>query len=163
MKIEIDLNDILGDEYGAETLNDSIRRQVVDALSKTVERGIANKINEEIDSQINTAIKDFLDVNLPALFADMLEAEYQPVNRWGGKDGGPTTLRNQLIKSVTEQMVYKKQRYDSDNNTFTKSVDSIVNDQMKIIEKNYREIVDESIAKKAFELAIDTLKKKLGL
>lgn len=29
MKIEIDLNDILGDEYGGETLQESARRQVI--------------------------------------------------------------------------------------------------------------------------------------
>lgn len=29
MEFEIDLNDILGGEYGVETLNESIRRQVI--------------------------------------------------------------------------------------------------------------------------------------
>lgn len=36
MKIEIDLNEILGDETGVETLADSVRRQVTDKLSREI-------------------------------------------------------------------------------------------------------------------------------
>jgi hypothetical protein len=53
MKIEIDLNDILGDEWGTETLADSVRRQVVEKLTQTVKEGVAKKIDHEVSRVIN--------------------------------------------------------------------------------------------------------------
>lgn len=36
MKVEIDLNNILGNESGAETLADSVRRQVIDSIKQQI-------------------------------------------------------------------------------------------------------------------------------
>ncbi len=58
MKIEIDLNEILSDEYGSESLNDSIRRQVIDKLHNDVKAGIGKKIDTEISLAINSEIKE---------------------------------------------------------------------------------------------------------
>jgi len=44
MKIEIDLNDILGDETGAETLQDSIKRQVIEKFTREIKAGISKRI-----------------------------------------------------------------------------------------------------------------------
>ena len=60
MKIEIDLKDILGDEYGdVESLSESIERQVVDKLSKTVSDGILKKVDESVSALLNKKVEEF--------------------------------------------------------------------------------------------------------
>jgi hypothetical protein len=163
MKIEIDLNDILGDEYGSETLQDSIRRQVVESLTTTITKGIGKQIDSEVSKVIDEQLALVLAEKMPDIICDLLSAEYQPVDKWGSKSGPVTTLRTALIESITSQMVYKKSNYESDKNVFTKAVDSIISEQMKIISEDYKKTVNETIGKEAFALAINTLKTKLGL
>ena len=162
MKIEIDLNDFLGDEYGAETLNESIKRQVIDNLTKTVEKGIQKQINEKVSSVIEDTLCLALAEKMPILIYDLMNATYQPVDIYGSRKP-ETTFRNELIKSIMEQMTYKKQYSGDKDNFFTKAVDQVIAEQMKIISENYKKTVDEFIGKKAFDLAITTLKIKLGL
>jgi hypothetical protein len=162
MKIEIDLNDILGDEYGAESLNDSIKRQVIENITKTVEAGIKKQINEEVSKAIQENLVSALDDKMPLLIDDLMNAEYQPVDNYGSRKP-ITNFRNELIKSIMEQMTYKKQNYSDKENFFTKAVDAVISEQMRIIAADYKKTVDEFIGKEAFNLAIKTLKTKLGL
>ena len=163
MKIEIDLNDILGDEYGAETLQESVKRQVVENLTKKVSLGIEKQIDSEVSKAIQDNLVLALAEKMPVLIDDLMGAEYQPVNPWGSKEGDRTTFRKALIKCITENMVYKKAQYPSDRNIFTKAVDSAIHERMDEIAKDYKKLVDETIGKEAFNLAIKTLQTKLGL
>lgn len=163
MKIEIDLNDILGDEYGSETLQESIKRQVIENLTKKVSDGISKRIDQEVNSVINTSIASAVEERMQGIVDDILTTPYQPVDRWGSSVGAPTTFREALVKSIHENMVYKKTQYSSDANIFTKSVDAVIAEQMKIISALYKETVDQEIGKQAFALAISSLKTKLGL
>jgi hypothetical protein len=162
MKFEIDLNDILSDEYGCETLQESVKRQVVENLTRVVEKGIKKQIDEEVSKAISENLVIALAEKMPLLIDDLMTSEYQPVDSWGSKFH-KTTFRNELIKSIMEQMTYKKQAYSDRENFFTKAVDSVISEQMKIISTEYKKTVDEAIGKKAFELAISTLKKQLNL
>lgn len=164
MKIEIDLNQILGDEYGqAETLAESVRRQVVDQITGIIQKGVTHKVNDEVAKQISEQVSTEISKRMPELLDDILNVEYTPVDRYGSRTKGSTTFRNELIKTIHEQMVYKKTSYASDRNAFTVAVDSIIEEQMRVIAKEYKTQVDEALGKKAFELAIDTLRTKLGL
>ncbi len=163
MKIEIDLNDILGDEYESETLSDSIKRQVVENIEKTLKKSVIDKINHDVSVKIEEAIDVAIVQKMDAIVDNVLTAVYQPVDRWGNKNGNETTFREALVKSINENMVYKKTNYDSDKNAFTKMIDSVISEQMKIISDDYKKTVNESIGKEAFNLAITTLKSKLGI
>lgn len=162
MKFEIDLNDILGDEFGAETLQESIKRQVIENITEYAKKGAKARIDEEVNIAINTAIKETLVEQMPAIIDDIINVEYVPVDRYGSRSP-KTSFRDQLIKSIHENMTYKKTQYDSDKNVFTKTVDNVISEQMTIIGKQYKELVDHELGKKAFELAITTLKTKFGL
>lgn len=160
MKIEIDLDDILGDEYGAETLNESIKRQVIDNLTRTLSDNVTKKINEEVGIQINTAVRDGVVNRMQDIIDDVLNAKYIPVSNYGSR-GDETTFRASLIKEITSQMVYKKDQYNE--NLFTKSVNGVISEQMKIIQKDFIEQCNTEIAKKAFSDAVQLLKTKLGV
>src|ERR1700735_2433418 len=106
MKIEIDLNNILGDEYGTETLQESVRRQVVESLAETMKKGILKKIDEETSRIMNEQLQEVLKAHMPDLVNDVMNAEYTPISRYGEKSG-PTTFRAELIKSVVGNMKYE--------------------------------------------------------
>lgn len=165
MKIEIDLNDILGgdEEYGSETLNESIRRQVVDKLTKTVSEGIGKRIDVElarvIDEQITTGLKD----KLPALVDDILAAEYTPVDRYGHRSKETTNIRAEIVKTVTEQMVYKTGGYSSEKNAYTSAVDGLISKHVGEFKAAFDKQIDATFVREAMEYATKKLGERLGV
>ena len=162
MKIEIDLDNILGDESGVETLQESIRRQVIESITQNVKKGIKIRIDEAVGNTIQTELNSYLKEALPVLFAQIMDAEYTPVSTYGAK-GDPTTLRATLLKSITDNMVYRKGNYSSDNNAFTKAVDSVMEEQLKAFKADFNKTVDATFTAAAFAHAREAIQKKLNI
>lgn len=162
MKFEVDLNDILGDEYGAETLQDSVRRQVVERVTAYVEKGVKDQINAAVSETITQQLQAYVTDKMPEIGREILETEYTPVGRWGEK-AEPTTFHKELLKVFTEQMVYKKTQYSSDSNAFTKTVDSAMEKALQQFKVDYQKQVDAQFTHEALTFAVTTLKKKLGI
>lgn len=163
MKIEIDLKDILFDEeYGPETMQESIKRQVVENIQKTMAKGIQSKIDIEVAKAIDEQIKKALDEIRPSLITEILDAKYKPVDRYGNRESKETTFREQLIKVVLEEMKYEKKHYSSDRNPFTRAVDEVLESQVGHFQKQFKTIIDEHYIKQTKEYAVKVLKEKLG-
>jgi hypothetical protein len=162
MKIEIDLNDILGDENGAETLQDSVRRQVVEHVTQTIRKGVGEKIDAAVSQTISAGIKEYLDGEMPNLMANLMDSEYLPVDRYGDRNK-PTTFRKELIRSITENMQYKKTNYSSDRNAFTKAVDEVIEENVKLFKADFSKQVNAQFTAAAMQYAVNTLKEKLGI
>ena len=162
MKIEIDLDEVLGDENGVETLNESIRRQVIESITAKVKEGIKNRIDHAVGETIQQELNSYLKEALPVLFAQIMDAEYTPVSQYGRR-GEPTTLRATLLETITESMVYKRANYDSDKNAFTKAVDSVMGEQLKAFQVEFNKTVDATFTAAAFEHARLAIQKKLGI
>jgi hypothetical protein len=163
MKVEIDLNDILGDEYGAETMQESIKRQVIENLTTKIANGVKSKIDQEVNKQISNSVSEEVSKRMPEILDDLLNAEFTPIDIYGTRAKEATTFRKQLVKTITDEMVYNKTFYSDQKNAYTRTVDSIIEEQMKLISAEYKKTVDEAIGKQAFALAVDTLRQKLGL
>lgn len=162
MKLEIDLNEILQDEFGpVENLAESIKRQVVDKLTNELSKGITKKIDSEVSKAIDEQIKKALDEIRPNLINQILDAEYISVTSYGER-GKPTTFRTQLIKAVNENMVYKASSYSSDKNAFTSAVDTILRSQVDEFKKQFDAIINKEYVEQTKAFAVETLKKKLG-
>ena len=163
MKIEIDLQEVLQDEYGSmENLAESIKRQIVEKLTTSLSKGIQDKVDEEIAKLIDNQIKKIVECQMPSLFTELIDKEYETVGSYGSR-GEKTTMRNQLIKSLTDNMVYKSATYDSDKNYFTKNVDSIMKEKMTEFQSQFHTHVNETFTKEAFEYAIKKVGSKLGV
>lgn len=162
MKIEIDLNDILGDEFGSETLQESIKRQIVDHLINVSKAAVKDRINSEVAKAIDEEIKMAIKDQMPKIINDLINMEYYPTDKWGNR-ADPITFRNQLLKVLCAEMVYKTQRYESDRNEFTKAVDSIIQDAMKEFKELFKTNVDDIFFKEAVLYATENLKTKLGI
>jgi hypothetical protein len=162
MKFEIDLNDILGDENGSETLQESIRRQVVDSVTQTVKKGIGTQIDQAIETTISTAINKYLTKEMPKLLATIMDAEYTPVDRYGDRNK-PTSSRKELVRSITENMVYRKTTYSGDKNAFTRAVDEVIEQNLKAFQSEFNKQIDSQFTAAAMEYASNALKKRLGI
>jgi hypothetical protein len=162
MKIEIDMNDILGDENGAETLQESVRRQVIDGMTASIRKSVDTQIQKAIAQTITTQVQTFIEAEMPGLMSELLVAEYTPVGRYG-ETSKPTTFRAELVKSITENMVYRRANYESDKNAFTKAVDAVIEASMKEFRTDFQKQVDANFTAAAFEYATNSLKKKLGI
>lgn len=164
MKIEIDLNDIFHDEEGhpEETMQDSIRRQVVESIAATTRAAVKKEIDAEvsrvISEELQTAIKD----QMPGIVADLMTAEYTPVNQYGSKQA-PTTFREEMLKNIQSQMVYKSTGYSSDKNAFTKAVDALVEDKLKEFREMFTRTVDTKFVGDAMDFATKKFAERLKI
>lgn len=162
MKVEIDFDEILGDEEGTETLQESIRRQVVQSIAASARDGIKEKINAAVSETISSEINAYLKMEMPKLLANIMDTEYKPVDRWGDQNK-LTTFRRELVKSITENMTYKKTQYSSDANAFTKAVDEVIAENVKLFKADFQKKVDAEFTAEALRYAVAALKQKLGI
>lgn len=164
MKIEIDLKEILEDEFGdMESLGESVQRQIVDNLTNTISKGILKKVDDSMSVLIANKVEEFANEQLPDLFSEVIDSEYHIVDRWGERTEKSTTMRKQLVKVLTEQMVYKKTSYNSDKNYFTANVDAVMADKMKEFKELFDTHVNEAFTKEALEYALIKMKSKLKI
>ena len=164
MKIEIDLNEILGDKNSVETLQKSVRRQVVDSLKFDIQKKIKQSVDKEISRVINKEIKNVCDIELPELLKDLIDTPYKPVSSYG-EYGQETTIRKTLIETLEKQMQYtKKDNWGNrDKNYFTEHIDQIVATCMAEFNKSFKAQIDENFKKEALESAVKMLSEKLGI
>lgn len=164
MKIEIDLNDILGDpEYGVETLQESVKRQVVSALTQKIQSGIQKQIDAELSLKIKEFISKNLEAHTPKIISDLMDAEYVQVDRYGDRHREPTTFRKQLVQAINAEMVYKKANYDSEKNAFTKAIDDVVGKNVQAFKTAFDKMVNETFVAECFSYAQKKMQEKLGI
>ena len=158
MKIEIDLNDILGGETGSETLQESIRRQAIEAITENTKKGISSRIDRAVAETIQEEINTYLKAEMPRLLADIMDAEFRPVSPYGER-GETTTFRKAVVKAINENMTCRKTQYASETSAFTKAVDGVIADRVAAFSKQ----VDAGFTAEAMAYAVNTLKQKLGI
>ena len=166
MKFEVDLKDIFFDEdYGSETIEDSIKRQVLSKVkSELLEESkinIKRHIDAEIQKAIDAQIKEALLEIKPRIVDAILHDEYYVVDTYGRKSSEKTSFRAEIVKHVSRSMTYDSRSYDK--NEFTRAVDIIVQDMSGKFKAEYDKTVNELYLKETMDYAITTLRKRLGL
>ena len=162
MKVEIDLNEILGDEFGsAETLSQSIKRQVINQIKSEMDKGIKKQIDSEISIIITELIKVEIDTLMPTFINELMDTEYIKVSKWGEREGR-TTFRTEMIKTITSNMIYERKSYTSEQNAFTNAVQSILESEIKKFKEEFNSIVNKEFTASTVKLVTDELKKKFG-
>lgn len=167
MKIEIDLNDIFGadDEGPGETLQESVRRQVVESLTAHVQKGIGDQIRAATANAIDEALSKAVAEQMPGIVANLLDHPYTPVTRFGERSS-PTTFRAQLLAKIMDEMTFQPARdsYSRDKeNIFTKAVRGACGDALKGFKEEFLKNVAEQSHKEALIYAVQELGKRLGI
>jgi hypothetical protein len=159
MKIEIDLNDIMHHEdYGSESVQESIRRQVVENITNSFKDGFLKKIDRECAQVIESEIKQVVKDKMQDVVMRALDGEFVAVDKWGDRKSEPTTLRKQIIASIHSEMKFKKDSYQRAENVFTECVLSIVNSMVKDLKESFDMTVKEEIFKEAANHALKRFK-----
>lgn len=162
MKVEIDLNEILGDENGVETIQQSVRRQVVESLRRKIEDGVGKQISAEVARILDEEIRSAVKGQMPQIVNDLINTEYVMVDRYGS-NLGKTTFRSQLTKAITDNCQYKKERYDSDKNVFTKVVDDCIDQNFKQMRDEFNNLYTKKFQDEALAYAATRMKELLGI
>lgn len=164
MKIEIDLDELLHDaDTGyTESLRESIRRQVVETITARTRDDVKRQISDTVSEVLNEELAKAVREQMPALVAGLMDATYQPVDRYG-KLAPTTTFRAELLKTITEQAVYRKVNYDSDKNAFTRAVDEAVKGKLAEFQAAWTKQVDGAFVQQALAHATEALRKRLGI
>lgn len=164
MKIEIDLDNIFRDEDGdpAESLQESIRRQVVARLTEDYRRRLFSQFDLELGNIMREQIGKVMEDRMPEFVDDIMTAEYRPVGRYGER-GERTTFRAEIIKSIGDNLKYEPKNYSSDENAFTKAVKSVVELKTKEVRDHITKEVDAKFKADAITYAVTELSKRLGL
>lgn len=164
MKLEIDLGDILRDENGdpEESLQESIRRQIVDRMSGDLRKRLFQRMDEELSRVMSAQLRAAVEQQMPALLEDVMNTSYTPISKFGEK-GQSTTFRAELVRAVAENMKYQPRAYASEENAFTKAVRSILEAQMDAIRKEIVSAVDVKFKQDAIAFAVKQLSERLGL
>lgn len=164
MKIEIDLNDVFRDEDGNpdESLEESVRRQVLERLSGDLRKRLFSRLDEELSAVMNKQLSEAMTEKMPALIDDIMNVTYTPVSTYGQR-GEPTTFRNEIVKSIGANMKYEPKNFSSDENAFTKAVKSVVEAKTGEIKKELLAQIDTRFRQDAMAFAVTELSKRLGL
>ena len=164
MKLEIDLNDVFRDEDGnqEESLQESIRRQVIARLEGDMRKRLFARIDEQLSEIMTKQISLVMTERMPALIDDIMNVTYTPVSSYGSRSE-PTTFRAEIIKSVASNMKYEPKNYASDENAFTRAVKSIVTLKTDEIKNEITKQVDTKFKTDAITFAVSELSKRLGL
>ena len=164
MKIEIDLDNIFRDEDGepGESLQESVRRQVISRLTDDYRKRLFSCFDQELTKIMQAQIAEAMKTHMPSFVDDILNATYTPVSSYGQRST-PTTFRDEIIKSIAVNMKYEPKDYGSQENVFTRAVKSIVEAKTTEIKNELLKQVDTKFRTDAIGFAVKELSKRLGL
>jgi len=161
MEIKVDLSEVFDGEEPL-SIEEAIKHEVIRSLTAKIKQGIEKQVQCEVSRVINEELAKAVQEQMPTIINDLLNAEYVMVSRYGDVQG-MTTFRKELVKVITENMVYKKTQYASDRNAFTKAVDEVIAENVKTFQAEFNSLVTTEFAKESLAHAVAVLKKKLGI
>jgi hypothetical protein len=162
MKIDVDLAEIFDE---GENVDDSIKERIIQTITNRIyskiERDVSGAINEIVKSGTRERVDQFLEELIP----NLMDYEYQETERYGVTQGTKTTVKREILRILQEQCVYKEARsgYSSDNNTFTKAMQNIIEKQMSTFKPMFDKELNAVFVKEAMAYAQTSLQKKLGI
>jgi hypothetical protein len=162
MQVTIDLSDLFCSEEEPCDLQAAVKQEVVRHITATLTKNLHLQVSQEVtrimDEEIAIAVKE----QLPAIISDLINAEYTPVDRYGSRSA-PTTFRNELLKKLQEEMQYRPQTYETQENTFTRTIRGIVKEQITTFKQAFDKQVNTAFIAEVHDYAVTALAKKLGL
>lgn len=136
MEITVNITDLKKDK--------ALFERVVCALTANYEERITTRMdsimNQHLRENLSRSVADFVGKKAE----EILDTPFVPVTSYGEKSQ-QTTLRNQIIKQLSQDFLYKFGQWDGDGNTFTKAVNKILNDHLvKNLNKEFIQICIKS-------------------
>lgn len=153
MKIELDLDQILGDP-------EFLRNEIAERVASEMRDALKKKIHEQTSMAIQEAIRTSVETEIPKLMGDILDTEFTPVTSWGEKRK-PTTVRKEITRLVSQD-VTGEGKY-GEKSKIKIVVQETVNQALAAFRKEFSDQVNDQYRKEAMAYAVNTLKAKLGV
>lgn len=161
MKVDIDLSEVFEDEDGYRIrpeVKDLIINGAIDKIVKAADLQITKQLNDTLKSTIEKRVQLALDLTIEKLM------DYEFVETSGyGATKTPITVRNRILNDVEKSMCLTNNRYDSDNNAYTRILKQTIESKLSAFAKEYTKAIDAAFIKECFEYAQKELQKKLGI
>ena len=165
ISIEISLENVFTDEngYPSESVEESIRRQVVQEITRTCKSKIDSEIVNVVHSTVTKLIDDAVAEKVPGMIEMLLNEQYTPTTSWGEKHA-PTSVREELIKRFRDEFQYTKtDRYGNRTSTkFTQAVDSFIQEKLSEFKKEFNETVGKEFNAQAMKYVAEVVAKKFA-
>jgi dGTP triphosphohydrolase len=162
MQITIDLSQLFCENEDPCDLQAAVRDEVVRSLTKTMGERLTHTIEQETRKVINAELQKAVQERMPQIVDSIIDAPFTPVDSYGSAKG-PTTFRNALAKEILSQMVYKKVAYDGDKNVFTRAIDSVIEENLKLFKAEMKKQVDAQYTAAVLQAATEALRQRLGI
>jgi hypothetical protein len=160
VKIDIDLSDLF-DEDG-ERIKVNVQEQIFESIVKKATTLLDKQIGEHVRKRILESITPRVNAALDAIIPALMDYEFQETSGYGvSKD--KTTIRARMLADIERAMNWKNTNYDSEKNAYTRTVEKIVAEQMKLYIKKFDDEVNAKFVKEAFDYAVKKLSEKLGI
>jgi hypothetical protein len=165
ISIEISLENVFTDEngYPSESVEESIRRQVVQEITRTCKGKIDSEIVNVVHSTVTKLIDDAVAEKVPGMIEMLLNERYTPMTSWGEKHA-PTSVREELIKRFRDEFQYTKpDRYGNHTRTkFSDAVDKFVQEKLSEFKKEFNETVGKEFNAQAMKYVAEMVAKKFA-
>ena len=155
MKIEIDTNDMLGDES-------TIREEVISQMVFALKKNMRDTINNSVEAEMSKAMPELVKEKVAGIVEIHLDTEFIPCDRHG-REEKPTTIRKNIADIIQEQCIFKKTGYNSDNNCFTKAILSTVESELKKFKSEFMSLINTKVVSQCADEALKKLKAALGI
>lgn len=164
MKFEFDLADIFldGEEGADETLEESIRRQVLNRITDDYRKRLFSQFDGLLAKTLEKQIAETVGEKIPTIVDDIMTKEYTPVDNYG-RASAPTTFRSEIVKAISTQLVYQPKQYGSDENAFTRAVKAVVEEKTTAVKTEIIKAVDIQFKEDAIKFAVSRLAERLGI
>jgi hypothetical protein len=163
ISVEIDLDNVFCNENGfpEESVEESIRRQVIEEVSSFAKKNVGTEISNAVHEAVSKLINEAIEEKVPSMIEMLLSEEFTPVTAWGEKSE-PTSVRKELLKRFREEFQYiKVDRYGNrQKNKFTEAVDTFVTDSLKDFRKDFDDKVKAEFNKEAMKYVAEVVAKK---
>ena len=157
MEIKINTKDLVGDEC-------SVREEIISLVVEGFRQDVSEKVNREVNSfitnELQEQIKTQMTKQIDLIIHDGLDYEYTEVDKWADSKGR-FTIRQRIAEIFKEQAVFKKGRYDSDKNVFTKVVEELIAEEISKFKSDFSNMVNRKFLLECQEYAVKTLRERL--
>lgn len=166
MEIKIDLKELLIEEYDDErTLAEKLKDEIVSYSSSEIIREVKKEVLTLVKEEVLKAKEDIVTEASDKIVEELLlaiDSEYEIINQWGDVQG-KSTLRKRFVEMVKHQLEYTPRSFSSDRNYFTRSIDELIETEVRKFKKEYNSLVDDKFIEEAMEHATRKLRQRLQI
>jgi len=158
MELKIEFPDIFTNEDGEDEVSPSIKEQIINSVANKVFNSISGNISSIIENLTKARAKKMLDDLVPTL----LDLKFIETSRYGSTKE-PITVKDQILKDIEKEMVWRDGNWDSEKSIYTKTVRACLDQKFKTFTAEFNKQIDAIFVQECMNYAQEALRKRVGI